>query len=177
MFDFLFNPSGRISRKGYAIGFFLPYFVLAMLPGFFLVQTGVMSIIMTIIGLFYFWPALIAVPFKRLHDLGYTGWLHILVIVAIGVLMIFAFSGMFMEIIQDPEGDTATLLAQEGLSGWQMTAVFWGQVLTSAPQRIAFALATILQYGEMIAFLALAGKAGENKYGQDPLVDGMGFAD
>jgi uncharacterized membrane protein YhaH (DUF805 family) len=72
MFDFLFNPHGRISRKGYAIGFLLPYMVLAVLPGLFLALTGPASLVLTLIGLFFFWPS-IAVSVKRFHDLGRTG--------------------------------------------------------------------------------------------------------
>ncbi|MEM9838161.1 MAG: DUF805 domain-containing protein [Pseudomonadota bacterium] len=177
MFDFLFNPSGRISRKGYGLGYLLPYLALVTLPGLFLASTGMVGLVLTLLGLFYLWPSVIAVPFKRYHDLGVSGWWHVLVIVIGGILAGVAAAGFMVEIFQDPEGDIATQLSDDSLTGLQQMALSWNVMADDMHEKLALIGATVIQYGEIILLLLLKGQSGENKYGNDPTDDGMGFAD
>jgi uncharacterized membrane protein YhaH (DUF805 family) len=175
MFDFLFNPQGRVSRKGYALGYLLPYILLVVLPPLILSGFGMIGLYTTVIGLFFLWPSLIAVPFKRFHDLGLTGWIHVGVLVLIGILTGFALSEFFMEVMRNPalaeELDQG--VANDPISGF---AAMWAQIDDPA-KRGALIAATVLQYGEPLAFLVLPGERRANRFGEDPTVSGRGFAD
>ncbi|MEM9739516.1 MAG: DUF805 domain-containing protein [Pseudomonadota bacterium] len=79
VFNYLFNPNGRISRSSYWLQFILPYIgisvaasVIDMIITPDLAAAGG-GIVGTIVALFYFWPS-IAIPVKRFHDRGMTGW-------------------------------------------------------------------------------------------------------
>ncbi|NNU15082.1 DUF805 domain-containing protein [Parvularcula sp. ZS-1/3] len=174
MFDFLFNPSGRISRKGYALGFVPAYLILVILPSLLLPQQGLIQVYTTVIGLFFFWPALIAVPFKRFHDLNLTGWWHFGIAVLVGILSGYGTLPIIVEAMNDPDGIAAM---SEGKAGWEATAAMFGQ-LSEKPDRLFAAIAaTAIPYIEMIILMLLPGQRQENRFGQDPLVSGMGFAD
>lgn len=81
---FLFSPFGRVSLGQFWLLFLLPLLAVQIAAAigdtiFFdmrvnaqtgLPQSGPLSIM---VGLFYFWPS-IAVPVKRYHDHGMTGW-------------------------------------------------------------------------------------------------------
>jgi uncharacterized membrane protein YhaH (DUF805 family) len=174
MFDFLFNPQGRISRKGYGLGFLLPYILLVTLPGILLPTEGVVAIYLTVTGLFFLWPSVIAVPFKRFHDLGITGWAHIGVVVVILLLTLFAFSELIMQSIGNPE--IAEEMQAGGSNPIASIATTWG-LIDDPARRIAFALATVIQYGEQILLLVLPGQRQANRFGEDPTIGGRGFAD
>lgn len=174
MFDFLFNPNGRISRKGYGIGFFVPYLLLVTLPGLLLVNSGAVGIYITVIGLFFLWPSLIAVPVKRFHDLGRSGWWHILVLVIGAGLSGYASVPLVMQAFEDP---SALESLEQGKNGLQMTAATFDLIKDSPDRAIAFILGSVVQYGEMLFFLIAPGQRDANRFGGDPLASGRGFAD
>jgi uncharacterized membrane protein YhaH (DUF805 family) len=173
MFDFLFNPKGRISRKGFVIGFLLPYLLLGQAPGFFFGGMGgwPLMVFTVVVGVFFFWPALIAVPFRRFHDFGLSGWWHV------GVLVLssaFSFYGMGqLGLFSDP---TAMEAFEGGTGLAQMTRV-WSAAAEQPGALIPLALGTLIGWGELLAFAVLPGQRGDNQFGRDPLASGRGFAD
>lgn len=180
MFDFLFNPQGRISRKGFAIGFFLPWLA-TQIPPFF-IPTGpeagalwvVVGLVFTLAGLFFLWPSFVAVPVKRLHDLGLTGWLQVLVplIGLVGIILVVV--GMFGAYEGTPE-DFA--LEFEGIeSNADTYAVFW-PLIKSSPLALAGVALFFAYLIEFVIFCLIPGKNGPNEHGEDPLASGRGFAD
>jgi uncharacterized membrane protein YhaH (DUF805 family) len=78
MFGFLFNPNGRVSRAQMWLPYIVPQLVLwlaATATDTLLAAGGGGSPfgVSTIVSLFYFWPN-IAIPVKRFHDRGMSGW-------------------------------------------------------------------------------------------------------
>lgn len=176
MFDFLFNPNGRISRKGYALAFFLPSTVLLTIPSMFLPAENGLGIYTTLLGLFFFFPSIVAVPIKRFHDLGLTGWFQLFYLIAIAVLVGYAMVPLFLEAMQNPS--FAEELDQSGRTGWDVTVQTWKFMAETSPDRfIAMIIGTVVQYGQMVLFLILPGQRRANKYGNDPVITGRGFAD
>ena len=174
MFDFLFNPQGRVSRKGFAIGFFLPWLVLTVILPLVLPANAIVGLVTTLIGLFYLWPSFVAVPVKRWHDLGKTGWLQ-LVIPAIGIVgFVLMMIGMFQAYDGTPEAFGAEF---EGItSNAGMYAVFW-ELIRPSPLAI---FGTVLFFGyliEFVVFCLIPGQQGPNEHGEDPHASGRGFAD
>lgn len=176
MFDFLFNPSGRISRKGYLFGFFLPYMLLLTLPSLLIPGGGKFGIYTTVLGLFFFWPSTIAVPFKRFHDLGRSGWWHIGILAAGTLLGLYASASIVMQAFTDP-ASVEGALDPAGKPGWQVTRDTFAFIADKPDRLVALVLSMVIQYGEMIFFLAAPGQRAANAYGQDPLASGRGFAD
>ena len=178
MFDILFNPQGRVSRKGFVIVFLLPYLVLYLVPAYALASNDIVALLTFIIGLFFLWPSWVAVPVKRLHDLGKTGWLH-LIVPLIGILGIVVWIfGIFAPYGDDPEG-FGTML-EERFSGVtenaEAMAIMWD---LSKDQPLAL-LGIGMIFGFLIEYLLFAilpGQKGENRFGADPLADGKGYAD
>ena len=181
MFDFLFNPNGRISRKGFVLGFLPPWLLLTQIPGF-IVPSGpdvgivwtLVGLVVTLAGLFFLWPSFVAVPVKRLHDLGLSGFLQVIVPVLglIGFVLIFV--GMFNAYGGSPE-DFA--LQFEGIeSNAQAMDAVWPLIKASPLALVGMALvfAYVLEF---IAFALIPGQRGPNQHGEDPLASGRGFAD
>ena len=147
IFNFLFNPQGRISRKQFWLQYFLPYLGISITSGVIdavitpeLAAAGG-GIFGTIVGLFYLWPS-IAVPVKRFHDRGMTGWYVLIFAVTIIVGAVIAAIGGFA---MDGEGLGLAMLVIGGLIA---------------------AIAAIVQ---LVILGFLPGQQGPNQYGQDPL--------
>ena len=181
MFDFLFNPNGRISRKGFAIGFFLPWLALTQIPSL-LVPTGpeagavwaIVGLVFTLAGLFFLWPSFVAVPVKRLHDLGLTGWLQVIVpiIGLIGIVLIVV--GMFNAYGGTPEEFALEFEGIESNSG--MYAAFW-PLIKASPLALVGVVLFFAYLIEFVVFCLIPGQKGPNEHGEDPLASGRGFAD
>jgi uncharacterized membrane protein YhaH (DUF805 family) len=83
MFDFLFNPNGRVSRKGIWLGLYLPQLALgvaalmidaaALGAAIAAREIPPLGLASGLVTLFFFWPN-IAVSVKRFHDRGMSGW-------------------------------------------------------------------------------------------------------
>jgi uncharacterized membrane protein YhaH (DUF805 family) len=157
MWEFLFSPQGRITRKAYWLGFIVPYF-LAVFGGIALdfalfapidATTYVRPpVFHSIALLFFLWPS-IAVPVKRLHDRGMTGWW-----VAAPLAVIIVASVLFAAM-----GGGRT----ESVDDMPLPAQF-------------IALATVLALAVAVFYPAinimfLRGQKGPNKHGPDPLGD------
>lgn len=181
MFDFLFNPNGRISRRGFAIGFFLPWLVLTQLPSL-VVPTGpdigafwtIVTLIVTLAGLFYLWPSFVAVPVKRLHDLGLTGWLQVIVplVGLVGIVLIVV--GMFNAYEGTPEEFAVEF---EGIeSNADMMGIFW-PLIKASPLALGGLVLFFAYFIEFVVFCLIPGQKGPNEHGEDPLASGRGFAD
>ena len=96
MIDFLFNPKGRVSKKGLAV------FVAAMVALNVISDYAVTAqlfpkagFVFGLLGLVLLW-AKFAVPAKRLHDANRSGWWVILgAIVFIGAVLSIGAAGLF----------------------------------------------------------------------------------
>ena len=181
MFDFLFNPQGRISRKGFLLGFFLPWLVLTQIIPWLIPSGpdagavfGILGLVSALIGLFYLWPSFVAVPVKRLHDLGLSGWLQVIVPILglVGVVLIFV--GMFNVYDGTPEDFAVEFESIQ--SNAEMVAILWPLILAS-PLALAGLVLLFAYLIEFVVFCLLPGQKGANKYGEDPLASGRGFAD
>ena len=75
MFQFLFSPQGRVSRKAMWLGYILPYIGIAIVASGvdYAIGMGGQGLFSILVGLFYIWPS-IAVTIKRFHDRDMTGW-------------------------------------------------------------------------------------------------------
>jgi len=81
----LLSPKGRINRSEFWLGFLILSVLRALTGGF-----GIVGQIVTIVLL---WPQ-IAIYVKRLHDMGFTGWLQLLpVVVGAACFVLIAMNG------------------------------------------------------------------------------------
>lgn len=65
-FSLLWTPKGRIARGDFWLGFLI-VMVASMI-------TGAVPVVGPFLGLLVLWPQLV-IHIKRLHDIGWTGWL------------------------------------------------------------------------------------------------------
>ncbi len=175
MFDFLFNPNGRVSRKGIWTGYLLPYiaasivatqvdFALATGGGGLISDTAVRSDVLQmkrevalavpgagmfslLLSLFYFWPS-IAVSVKRFHDRGMTGWWVLIFLVAIAAALVGTVMTFLAAAVANPSGHG------EG----SMASVVVMAVITFG-----------LLGAQFVILYLLPGTEGPNRYGPDPL--------
>lgn len=164
MIDFLFNPKGRISRKGYLVAFLLPYLALTqMLP---LVIGGGFGVIFS---LFLLWPKFVSVPIRRFHDMGLTG-LYQLGFAGLFILStIVTFQG-FVEHIGNVEA-FAALSIEDRMQ--IMTEAFESNDRVQLGVFMTFSV----ELAQALFFGLVRGNVGSNQFGDDPLVEGRGFAD
>lgn len=174
MFDFLFNPHGRISRKGYLLAYFLPYLLLTQTVSFLAGPVPALAVVSAILSLFYFWPSLVAVPVKRFHDLGITGWAHLVVMLVSLACGLVAMIMLIGPILDDPSAFEDRF---EGLEGVAAMREFFEWAGSNVVALLLFILAALIQFGEFLYFAIFPGQRGANQYGEDPLVSGRGFAD
>ena len=151
--NFLFNPNGRVSRKDIWLKYFLAVLLASFVGGMLDVITGLEEVgpFGAVVSLFFLWPG-IAVPVKRFHDRGMTGWwVLILTVVAIvgAIMLLFPFFGLLTD-TGDISGDglDAGSSALMGVGGLILVGVFL--------------FSFIVNY-------CLPGDVGPNKYGADPL--------
>ena len=91
--DVFFSLEGRISRSDFwilVLATFIPGYVLGQIVYF---APFVLSLLMSAIGLAVFWVSLTAIV-RRLHDMGYSGWLALLLLlplVNLGLILFCAF--------------------------------------------------------------------------------------
>ncbi|MGV6801995.1 MAG: DUF805 domain-containing protein [bacterium] len=168
MIDFLFNPNGRISRKGYWLGFLLPYVIISVLLEYqeaVGVPAGVAAIISAVVGLFYFWPS-IAVPVKRFHDRNMTGWwVLIFSLIVIGLLAV-AFASFVGR--QEYLDLMAEVNSGNDAAAMQIMQMFFSSTLST----ISIVVAIIVSLIQFIIIGFLPGTEGDNKYGTDPRING-----
>nr|WP_281373847.1 DUF805 domain-containing protein [Parvularcula dongshanensis] len=169
----MFNPNGRISRKGFVLGFLLPWLALTVLLPLVLPRGGLFALLNTAISLFYLWPSFVAVPVRRLHDLGLSGWWQVLVpllgIVGIGIAFtgaMGAYDGTAQEFTQEMQG--MTRIEQRA---------YLANMVKASPLGWLGLIMLLTWIFEYLAFAVLRGKPAENRFGNDPLLGGRGFAD
>lgn len=152
MWNFLFSPTGRASRRDYWMRFVLPYVGIAIVAAILdVIVFGSAGIdgkgsgpFQAIVALFYFWPSL-AVSIKRLHDRGLSGWW---------------IGGQFIAII------AAAVVAYMYLSGARES----GATPETPLGLIAVLGALVLVwFYVLIQMWFFRGQVGDNKYGPDPL--------
>ncbi|RFB03948.1 DUF805 domain-containing protein [Parvularcula marina] len=166
VFDFLFNPKGRISRKGYTIAFLAPYLVLTFIVAPLLGMPGVI-----LIGLFFLWPKNVSVPVRRFHDMGITGKYQIGFLGLLFLARLIAYKGM-VTALGGMEAMSA-MTVEEQLAAVAEAARQGG----NADMRIGTLLVIGVEISQMLLFGLVKGQKGKNQYGNDPLADGRGFAD
>lgn len=155
---FLFSPYGRTDRKG--IWFFVALYLALTFGsaeadkflGTYSVEMAT-GAIETLMGLFLLWPS-IAVPVRRLHDLGYSGWWVLWVSIIAVVMMVVvivagAFAGADLGFIATMDQAAPTAIKYSDLS-W----VFWAAIAAGATP-------LLVQYF-MLGFLP--GQEGENRF-------------
>ena len=180
MFDFLFNPQGRISRKGMWLGFLLPYlavsFAVSIVAGF----VPVLGLLSLLVSFFYLWPSIGAVPIKRLHDLGRSGWWLLLLYVGSFAFLILFMIGAF----GSEQGQAYMAAAEDGslvtMSEAEQAALLWGMVSGAASTTlglIGLVLSVLLSLFTFVLFYVLPGQRRDNRFGNDPLASGRGFGD
>ncbi|MBL8557562.1 MAG: DUF805 domain-containing protein [Hyphomonadaceae bacterium] len=145
MLGFLFSPVGRVSRKGYWLGWILPSAALGVIATVIDTATGNAGtgVVSTIATLVTVWPN-IAVTVKRYHDRGMSGWWvlwSVLIVIALAIPLVAA-------------------SAQFNLTNivWPWMAA-WVSLYAVAFAVTAFAL--------IVYFLP--GDIGANRFGADPL--------
>lgn len=157
MIRFLFSPYGRISRKSVWLHWMLPYIgvmIVATILDFASFPADPATgepppVFQGIVSLALLWPG-IAVTTKRLHDLGWSGWWQILMLVGIVALAVTAYFYL-------GTSDTASAPSAP-LDPIAMNALL---VLSIGLGLFALYLS--------ILTLFVRGQPGPNKYGEDPL--------
>ena len=179
MFDFLFNPQGRISRKGIWLGFLLPYLAISLVLGVVEAIVPVLGIVSLLVGLFYFWPSIGAVPIKRLHDLGRSGW-WLLAFYGVGFALLVWFLGAVGVTAADTplgeafaDGSFGTLPEEEQAALLMELA----RAATSGAALIPLVLSVLFSLFQFVVFYVLPGQRADNRFGNDPLASGRGFGD
>lgn len=178
MFDFLFNPQGRISRKGWWLGYLLPYLAISIALSVLEGVSGIFAAVSLLVGAFYLWPGLVAVPVKRFHDLGMTGFwqlgfaaANLIVTIALVVgVGIYAASAS----LEDDLAELSTLPEDE-----QLAALFevLGGSLGNPVVVVCLVLLAVLSLAYLYFMGIKRGVAGPNTHGEDPHASGRGFAD
>ncbi|MEM9494432.1 MAG: DUF805 domain-containing protein [Pseudomonadota bacterium] len=155
MLRYLFSPYGRTNRRGFwlFIGIYIAVTALSMLGdrefGFYNAEldTGLLEGLVSIV---FLWPS-IAVSVRRLHDLGYSGWwllwvMLISIVLLIGLGVLTATLGFVdFETFLDADGQVNTDA---------IPAAVWGILAVSA--------APYLIQMFMLAFVG--GQEGENRF-------------
>ncbi len=166
MMDFLFNPHGRISRKGFLVAYLAPYLFLVYIVGPMFAGLG-LSILQVLIGLFLLWPNLVAVPVKRFHDMGASGWYQA-GIVGLQILAgIIIARGLSDAGVLPTAGDAGTFVEQQRLMVEQ---------IGNAPHaQLGMVLWMLVGLAQTALFAFVRGVPGKNRYGDDPLQTESGF--
>lgn len=159
MIKFLFSPYGRISRKSVWLHWMLPYIgviIIATLMDMALFpedpETGEPpAVFQAIVSLVLLWPS-IAVTTKRLHDLGWSGWWQLIILLGIVAMSATAY---FYLLSQDAGSAAA---GPAPLDPMQMAVL----------GVVSIGLGVFALYLS-VATLFFRGQAGPNKYGEDPL--------
>lgn len=163
MIDFLFNPNGRISRKGFLVAFFAPYLVLTqILP--MVIGGGMVGGLLGFVGLYYLWPSMVAVPVKRFHDIGVSGWYQA------GVLLLTMLAAIMIVqgIARGGEMPDPALLTRDKLMA---------MITESERAQLGVSLAFLVNAAQFVFFAVAKGQDGANRFGNDPHASGQGFAD
>ena len=177
MFDFLFNPQGRISRKGMWLGFLLPYIAISVVLGFLEGLVPALAALSVLVGLFYLWPNF-ATSIKRLHDHGRSGWWLLLYIV-VQIAALVAALGALGKAAHDSDR-LADLEAMGTMTPEEQGAVFAELIplaLGTPLGMISTAVMLITGIAFFVYLYVMPGQRMDNKYGRDPLAEGRGFAD
>lgn len=147
-FDFkhvLFSFQGRIRRQHFWIGW-----LICLGVG---VVAGWIPFIGALISIALIWPNL-AITVKRLHDMGQSGWLAAVPIVAglVGVIGVFATVGtsMMMNYAALENEDPAAVMAMMG------------------PALGIFGIVCLIQLGFLIWIGVSEGQRGDNRFGPNP---------
>lgn len=175
MFGFLFNPNGRVSRKGIWLGYFLPYmgvaFVANLLDG--VMATSAMQgggalppigLFSMLASLFYLWPS-IAVPVKRFHDRGMSGWWVLWFGLMVAACLLFA---------------VFSILGSLGLSAAQLDLAATAPAVD--PSAIGFPLLLmgvgfVVCLVQFVILYLLPGEDAPNRFGPDPRHGKINVAD
>lgn len=164
MFDFLFNPNGRVSRKGIWLGLFFPQLIAAFVSAIAdmmlfasAVSTSAGQLaapalgLSALVSLFFLWPN-IAVSVKRFHDRGMSGWWVLWFGLIVGACVTFALVSL--------------VASGSALSG--AAALEQGVVAAGLFPLLALLAAIGVCIAQFIILYLLPGQQGANRFGADP---------
>ncbi|MEM6649490.1 MAG: DUF805 domain-containing protein [Pseudomonadota bacterium] len=167
MMDFLYNPKGRISRKGYLMAYLIPWAIITqLLPGLF--GATPLAALFMVAGLFYLWPTYGAVPIKRFHDMGVSGKYQLGFIGLIILAGYITWNGILQTI---PEGTDLG-----GMTQTEQLALMTNLLAESSKAQLGATLLFLVTLAQILLFLLVKGDKGSNAYGDDPMATGRGFA-
>ena len=178
MFDFLFNPQGRISRKGWWLGYFLPYLAISLVLRFLEGIVAAVAVIGFLVGVFYLWPGLVAVPVKRFHDQGMTGFWQLGFVVLSLVVTIVFFTAVAM--YGGAAGMEDEMAGMSALPEDEQMALVWemvGGAMGTTVGLVSAILLGLLTLAYLYVMGVRPGQAGPNRHGEDPHASGRGFSD
>lgn len=177
MFDFLFNPQGRISRKGFWLGYFLPYLAINVVLTLGEGVVPLFGVLGMLVGFFYLWPGFVAVPTKRLHDLGRSGW-WLLAFYGLMIAAMIGFAAAVGYYMAGPGAADPTAIA--AMTPQEQQTFFVeniGPALSSGVGLVSAIVLTVVILAYYVVLGILPGQRADNQYGRDPLAEGRGFAD
>lgn len=159
MMQMYFSPYGRVSRKSYWLNWILPYLGISIVAAIIDVALGTtdpetgrpLNIVAGFTALALLWPN-IAMTTKRLHDRGLSGWWQVT-----PLLFILPASVIAYLYLNSPGSGTGSAPVSE----------FGALQIIGAVAMIAV---FVLILWLTINVLFLRGQAGQNKYGDDPLL-------
>lgn len=161
----LFSPFGRLSRGGMWLWNVLIPVVMGAAASYLDFHFGLyMERVSFSKGfqLFYLWPGLVALPVKRFHDLGISGFVYLVIL-----LFFYGFIFVALGAFSNSLNDGATLL--QLVFGQQN---FIGEYLSKIPASMnGWFLGLTIITSIVLFWLTLVspGQPGENRYGSDPL--------
>lgn len=171
MFKFLFSPNGRVSRSGIWLKFLLPYILLSIAASIIDRSIGTAWMmksgegyahmwmlhrhgpVAALLGLFYLWPSF-AVPIKRYHDRGMTGW-----------WVLFSILLLIPGIVVGAIGVAHSGITMENIHAIDPSQLNHGALLHMVGGMLWCLLIAVIFF---VILYVLPGHQGENKYGPDP---------
>ncbi|MEM9421442.1 MAG: DUF805 domain-containing protein [Pseudomonadota bacterium] len=167
MLDLLFNPNGRMSRKGFLVVFLAPYLLLTKIMAPIFMQAG-LSALPYVASIFFLWPSAVSVPVKRFHDMGASGWYQA------GIIGLQVLAGIIiLNGVVDIGGGGA--ISDPALSPLEQQKALWKLIGQSPKAQLGVVLWAAVVLAQTALFAFAKGMRGRNRYGSDPLSTEQGF--
>jgi uncharacterized membrane protein YhaH (DUF805 family) len=174
MIGFLFNPNGRVSRSQIWIWYFFPQLIASgvarMLDSVIFASSTLgdpMAVaplfgLSSAVTLFFLWPS-IAVPVKRFHDRGMSGWW----VLWFGLAVLGGVLAAIASLASTVDLQAAMEAAQKGV---EVTPTVAADQATGAAAFASLGLLVALAaaIAQFVILFTLPGDDGANRFGPDP---------